>query len=154
MIRAILTACRRSSARFVEQDGIEPVGRVAGSGEAAHPDPVGDEEMVERPEHRAEEDAAAGAQLIVGEVGRSKVEPFVAPAIVAGQQASGAVESMAYLRDLMAKTRPPRRDPSRTAWQGDGRGRPPEPDGSAAMPCSGQDVSAIGPHFPDPIEKD
>ena len=66
---------------IVEQDGVEPVRALARAGEAAHPDAVGDEEVVQRAVHRLEERAAIGPVVGVRERRRGIVEPAVAQAL-------------------------------------------------------------------------
>src|SRR5688500_13347925 len=56
------------------------------SGESAHPDAVGPEEVAERPLDRAEEGAALAPALLVREPVRRAVEALVLPAIVARHQ--------------------------------------------------------------------
>ena len=65
------------------EDQVETRMRGALAGEAAHPDLVGDEHMIERAVHRAEEGAALGTIVDVGNGSRMRVEPPVRPFIVA-----------------------------------------------------------------------
>ena len=58
-------------------------------GEAAHPDAVGDEEVVQRPVHRLEERAAIGPVVGVGERRRGIVEPAVRPGVIGGEHGEG-----------------------------------------------------------------
>ena len=73
--------------KIVEQDGVEPVGCRALAREAAHPDPVRRQQVVERAVHAFEEGTAIGAVLFIGQGGRGGVEVVVGPSVVAGQRA-------------------------------------------------------------------
>ncbi|APG90537.1 hypothetical protein SAMCFNEI73_Ch1223 [Sinorhizobium americanum] len=76
---------RRQGREFVMQNRVEPRGCVALLGEPLHPDPVSDEEVIERSMQRAEERALVLPVLLIGEFGRGSVEQPVGPAIVVGK---------------------------------------------------------------------
>ena len=82
----VLRAARFGKRRqVVEQDLVEPRRLRALAGEAAHPDAVGDQQVVERAVERAEEGAAVGAVVGIGELRRRLVEALVGPAIIGGE---------------------------------------------------------------------
>ena len=69
---------------LVEQNLVELGLNRPAAGEAAHPDAVGDEHVVERAVQRTEEGAAVGAIVGVGQGSRCFVDTLVGPAVIAG----------------------------------------------------------------------
>ena len=72
-------------AEGLEQDRVQPVRCVALAGKALHPDPVGDDEVVQRPVQRSEEGAARAAIGFVRQRPRRLVNPLIGPAIIGGE---------------------------------------------------------------------
>ena len=70
---------------ILEQDLVEPGLHGALAGEAAEPDAVGDDEMVEGAVERAEEGAARRPVVGVGKGPGGRVEAAIGPAVVAGE---------------------------------------------------------------------
>ena len=76
---------RPQLAEIVVEDAFEALRRITRAGEAAHPDPVADQDVVQRAVQRAEEGAAIGAVVFVGQPGRGIVEALVGPFVVGRQ---------------------------------------------------------------------
>ena len=83
--RILGTARRAQRREIVVQDGVEPRGMLAAAGEAAHPDAVGEQQVIERAVHRLEERAAVGAIVGVGKPRGRVVEALIGPRIVGGE---------------------------------------------------------------------
>src|SRR4029079_16383467 len=80
----VLPLARRTQlGKVLEQDRIEPVRRLALSGETLQPDAVGDEKVVQGAVHRLEERPAIRAVIRIGELRCDVVDALVAPRIVA-----------------------------------------------------------------------
>src|SRR6185437_12820838 len=67
---------------IVEEDSIELRGSVALTGKALEPDPVGDQQMVQRTQHRLEKGAHIAAQLFLGQVAGRFIDALVGPGVV------------------------------------------------------------------------
>jgi hypothetical protein len=78
-------ACSGKRIQVFEEHGIECRRRFAGAGEALHPYPVGDDQMIERAMERAEEGAAVAAEFCVAKFGRGRIDLRVGPAIISGE---------------------------------------------------------------------
>lgn len=70
---------------ILEEDRVEPVGRIAAPREPFQPDAVGDEQMVERALDGFEEGAAIGAVIRIGKIRRMLIEPRIGPLIIGGE---------------------------------------------------------------------
>jgi hypothetical protein len=70
---------------IVVEDCIETGRDSTLGGEAAHPDAIADQEVVEGAVQRFEEGAPIGAIVPIRDLGRGVVEPFVAPGIITGK---------------------------------------------------------------------
>jgi hypothetical protein len=95
---------RAQRREILEQDRIEPVLRLALAGDALKPDAVGDQQMIERAMHRAEEGAAVGAIVRVIERGRGLVEAPVSPLIVTREDGEVVVHHGLGLRSRLCRS--------------------------------------------------
>ncbi|MCY1507714.1 hypothetical protein D9M68_419980 [compost metagenome] len=73
--------------QIVMEDRVERGGGVALVRKALHPDPIGNEDMVEGRQQRAEEGAAAFPQFGIGQFCRSGIDQAVRPAVIVGEHA-------------------------------------------------------------------
>jgi hypothetical protein len=80
--------------QILEQNRVELRRRLALAGEAAHPDPIGHQEMFERAVHGFEEGAAVGAIIGVGQSRGCVVDSTVRPVVIGREHGEGRMHAV------------------------------------------------------------
>jgi hypothetical protein len=86
--REALVLCRSGRGKLqpvVVEDRVQPVRVIAFAGEALQPDPVGDEQVVERAVETRKEYAERTPVSFLVERQRGRVEPRIGPAVIGGK---------------------------------------------------------------------